>query len=141
MRSVNLVVIHCSDSDHAYHDNVSTIRKWHVEENGWSDIGYHYFIQKNGRLNICRPISIKGSHVRAYNSASIGICLSGKSINRFSTAQLDTLNGLLLNLIRIFDLDVFDVVGHCELDNNKTCPNISMDIIRSRLLIISNQKG
>lgn len=141
MRDINLIVIHCSDSDHLHHDNVSAIRKWHVEENGWSDIGYHYFIQKSGRLNICRPISVKGAHVKAYNSTSIGVCLSGKDIKRFTSAQLDTLDSLLLNLIRIFDLDVFDVVGHCELDKNKTCPNISIDIIRSRLLTISNQKG
>lgn len=142
MRNINLIVIHCSDSDYSQHDNISTLREWHVGENGWSDIGYHYFIQKNGRINICRPVHKPGAHAKEVNKSSIGICLSGKDPKRFTAAQFDSLNSLLLNMIRLFDLDIMDVVGHCEITSSgKTCPNISMDIVRQKLLIYSNQKG
>ena len=36
--------------DRAEDDDVEIIRKWHVEGNGWSDIGYHYFIKKDGEV-------------------------------------------------------------------------------------------
>ena len=43
-RTVDRVFIHCSDSDWKHHDDISVIRKWHVDENGWGDVGYHYFM-------------------------------------------------------------------------------------------------
>ena len=49
-RDVDRVFIHCSASDHAHHDDVKVMRDWHVNGNGWSDVGYHYFITKAGKI-------------------------------------------------------------------------------------------
>lgn len=54
-RPVSRVFIHCSASDNPDHDSVAVIRNWHLE-NGWSDIGYHYFIRKDGVIQEGRPI-------------------------------------------------------------------------------------
>lgn len=45
--------------------------------NGWSDIGYHYFIDKSGKIYEARAIGYKGVHVSKNNSYKIGINLLG----------------------------------------------------------------
>lgn len=46
--------------------------------NGWSGIGYHYYVRKDGTVYRGRPEHKKGSHAgSAANSDSIGICFEG----------------------------------------------------------------
>ena len=44
MRSINEIIIHCSATREGQDISVDTIKKWHVEGRGWSDIGYHFYI-------------------------------------------------------------------------------------------------
>lgn len=124
MRAINLIIIHCSDSDAPAHDNIETIRKWHVEERGWKDIGYNYFIDKRGALHPGRPEEEAGSHCRGYNSRSIGICLSGK--HKFTPEQFPVLEVLLIDLCSRYGLEKKDILAHCDLDPSKTCPNFDL---------------
>ena len=57
-RTVDKVFIHASDSDWKHHDDISVIRKWHVDENGWGDVGYHYFIKRNGTIQKGRDLEL-----------------------------------------------------------------------------------
>ena len=77
MRTINKIILHCSDSDNVGHDNIDEIRRWHLLKN-WLDIGYHFFITKSGELQYGRPLWMEGAHCKEYNKNSIGICLSGK---------------------------------------------------------------
>lgn len=52
------------------------IDQWH-RERGWSGIGYHYVIRRNGTLEEGRGLVDAGAHVKGYNSISIGYCLMG----------------------------------------------------------------
>lgn len=124
MRDVNLLIIHCSDSDIPAHDNIETIRKWHVDENGWDDIGYHYFIDKRGNVHHGRSEDKPGAHTRGHNSRSIGICLSGR--NGFMGDQFQALELLCLELTQKYEIEKKDILGHCDLDKNKTCPNFDL---------------
>ena len=148
MKKWKRIVIHCSDS---FWGSVSEIRDWHVNGNGWSDIGYQYIIDNgkiktdyyldcmNGTIEIGRPIdgdmiaesSEKGAHAYGYNSDSIGICLIGKE--RFTPFQFSGLFFLVSDLMTRFKIDLENVVGHYELDPKKTCPNIDMDSFRKLL--------
>ena len=128
MRNINIIVVHCSDSDYLRHDNVDTIRQWHVEERGWSDIGYHYLITKDGEVHVCRPIERMGAHVVGYNKSSIGICLTGKK--KFSQEQFESLRELCLELSEQFGLERFDILHHRDLDSKKTCPNFNLTDIK-----------
>lgn len=130
MRVINFIVLHCSASDLSQHDNIHTVKNWHLDR-GWSDIGYHDFISKNGRIWIGRDITKPGAHTYGYNDTSIGVCLSG--LKTFTEAQFDSLNLLLKRYCQIFLLEAKDVLGHHELDNKKECPVFSMDEVRSRL--------
>lgn len=127
MRRINEIILHCSDSDFEQHDNIETIRKWHVEERKFNDIGYHFVITKKG-LEIGRPINLPGAHVRGRNSYSIGIVLCGKK--NFSSSQFEVLEKLIFNLMHEFNLNPQNIIGHCEIDKNKTCPNFDVKKIR-----------
>ena len=130
MRAVNLIIIHCSDSDIPAHDNIETIRKWHVDENKWSDIGYHFFIDKRGGVHPGRPEDVAGSHTKGHNSRSIGICLSGKK--RFTPEQFKSLELLCLKLTQKYNLDKKDILGHRDLNPGKTCPNFDIHTLISK---------
>lgn len=121
MRVIDLIVIHCSDSDMPAHDNIETVKSWHVKERGWKDIGYHYFISKDGGLHQGRDEETIGAHVSGFNTRSVGICLSGR--HEFTAEQFRELEILCIDLTQRYGLSKSDILGHCELDHAKTCPN------------------
>lgn len=134
MRKIDTIVIHCADTPSTMDIGAKEIRDWHVKDNGWSDIGYHYIIRRDGTLETGRNIETIGAHVSGHNKNSIGICLVGgkpignqkKDINLFTIEQLETLESLLFNLKGFLqDMNV-KIVGHCKLDNKKTCPNFDV---------------
>lgn len=137
MREIKYAILHCSASDHPQHDNIETIYKWHVHERGFSDVGYHYFIRKNGMLEIGRPIGIMGSHCKAMNMnhASIGICCSGEK--EFTKEQFQTLSKLCKNLIDIFGILPENIQGHNHYEKNKTCPNYDVQKFKVDILLSS----
>lgn len=75
MRKINKVILHCSDSDYANHDDIKVIKEWHLARK-FNDVGYHYFIRKDGLIQKGRDITIIGAHCKGQNKSSIGICLS-----------------------------------------------------------------
>lgn len=77
MRKITDIVIHCADTPKGKHFDIKDIRKWHVEERGWSDVGYHYVILLDGTIELGRPLETPGAHVKNHNSKSIGICYIG----------------------------------------------------------------
>jgi N-acetylmuramoyl-L-alanine amidase len=123
-RKIHWVVVHCSDSDIPEHDNIQTIRKWHVDERGWKDIGYHYFIDKRGDVYPGRSEDTTGAHVRGHNSGSLGICLSGREL--FTSDQFHSLEKLLKDICERHNLEKKDILGHCDLDAGKSCPNFDI---------------
>ncbi len=125
MRHILKIIVHCSDSDYLHHDNVETIKKWHVEENGWSDIGYHYIITKNGAVHKGRPEEEDGAHARGHNKGSIAICLTGS--RKFSIKQFESLRMLIMSdLIPRFKLNTSKVFNHSDIDRKKSCPNFNV---------------
>ena len=74
---IEYLIVHHSASDNKRHDNVETIRRWH-KERGFSDIGYHFVITRDGVVHAGRPIDKMGAHTKGFNDVSIGVCLTGK---------------------------------------------------------------
>jgi N-acetylmuramoyl-L-alanine amidase len=77
MRDIKKIIIHCSATKEGQDISVENIRYWHVEENGWSDIGYHFIVDINGFLHEGRDIDIQGAHTKGENKDSVGICYIG----------------------------------------------------------------
>lgn len=128
MREIDCILIHASDSDIEAHDNIETIRKWHVEERGFSDVGYHAFINKKGELFQGRPDSQVGAHCSGHNKTSLGVCLSGKDPKKFTPEQFKTLEIYLIEKCSEYGLEKTDIYGHKHFDKHgKTCPNFDVE--------------
>lgn len=56
--------------------SAADVDRWH-KSNGWSGIGYHYFIRKDGSIYRGRPEWSMGAHVQGMNACSLGICAEG----------------------------------------------------------------
>jgi hypothetical protein len=129
MREITLIVVHCSATPQDRDIGAKEIREWHVRDNGWSDIGYHYVIRRNGIQEIGRPESEPGAHASGHNANSIGVCLVGgndadnKALAEcnYTRAQFRVLEALLNDLLSRFPNAA--IMGHKDLPNvHKACP-------------------
>lgn len=75
-RRIDKIIIHCSATPEGKDFTVDQIRQWHIDR-GFSDVGYHYVIYRDGSIHKGRPIEKVGAHTTGQNAHSIGICLIG----------------------------------------------------------------
>ena len=97
------------------------IHEWH-NSNGWSGIGYHFFVRKNGEIYRGRPLWALGAHVQGMNNCSIGICAEGDYHNRdrvMPEAQKQAIKELVTYLKGIYP--EAKIVGHREIGDSN-CP-------------------
>lgn len=130
-REINLIVLHCSATREGQNISAETIKDWHVNGNGWSDIGYHLVIELDGTIKTGRPMKQTGSHAKGHNTGSIGICYVGgcdsdmNPKNTKTKQQNIALSALLIHLRGIYG-DV-PVKGHCDLPGvAKACPSFDV---------------
>lgn len=139
MRAIRWIVIHSSDTadkqGRPVDADIEQMRRYHVEHNGWRDIGYHYVIRMNGALEYGRPLAQEGAHVGGFNGESIGICVSGDGdLAPFTEAQRAALAHLCAKLCVEFKILPDAVIGHREADDHgaphvaKTCPGTKVDM-------------
>lgn len=139
MRKIDEIIIHCAatrpnwmagESADAKRDE---IRRWHVEENGWRDIGYHYVIDRDGQVARGRPLPSAGAHTYGHNTNSIGVCLiggHGSSVNdpfsaHFTDEQDMALRTLISELQRSF-VGIKKISGHNDYTKAKACPGFQV---------------
>ena len=115
-RHIDRVFIHCSATDNPNHDDVNVIYDWHVNGNGWSDVGYHFYIKKDGTIQNGRPIDKTPAAQAPYNKATFAICLGG--LNDFTDAQFASLRELCYAIDATYKVTFH---GHCEV-STKSCP-------------------
>ncbi len=72
--STTKIILHHADASTC---DAATIHQWHLN-NGWSGIGYHFLVRKNGTIERGRPEPTIGAHTSGSNSNSIGICFEGR---------------------------------------------------------------
>ena len=122
MRQVNTIIVHCADTPESMDIEYTEIRKWHVDERGFTDVGYHYIIRRNGIIERGRPEACQGAHCLSKNAESIGICLVGR--DSFTKEQYTSLRNIVEDLeIRY---NITEVTGHYKY-SNKTCPNFDVE--------------
>ena len=117
------IVIHCADTPDDRDVDMATIKKWHVEERGWSDIGYHFVIRRNGLVEAGRDIKLSGAHARAVNGTSVGVCMVGRS--DFDPRQFESLRDTIQMLLKLYPDS--KVIGHCDVEPKKpNCPGFDV---------------
>jgi len=131
-KKTDTIIIHCAATKPSMDIGYNEIRKWHVDQNGWDDVGYHFIIRRNGKYEKARPEGYSGAHAPSHNSRSIGICLvggmaeDGTAENNFTLEQFLTLKDLI-NMIMDKYSDITDVLGHCDVQDNKpNCPGFNV---------------
>ena len=127
MRKITDIVIHCSATGPGADIGVKEIRDWHMKQNGWKDIGYHFVIRRDGAIENGRPMEQVGAHVSGHNANSIGVCLvggvdsKGKPEANYTPDQWAALKRLLCGLGREFP--GARILGHRDFPNvKKDCP-------------------
>lgn len=127
--ATDMIVIHhtgCNDID----ASAEQIHGWHLGQ-GWSGIGYHFVIRKNGTVERGRPEWAIGSHAYGENSHTLGIHLSGDFEQAQPTqAQLESCAVLLANLCTDYGIpiDRDHIVGHGELMAT-SCPGTNLQAL------------
>ena len=126
MRQINRIIVHCSATKPSLDVGADEIKQWHIDR-GWSDVGYHWVIRRDGTIEKGRPEEKAGAHARGHNQDSIAICLVG-GINEdgqpdcnYTAAQYralnDTTNGIYMRH------NIHEVLGHRDLPGvDKACP-------------------
>lgn len=154
MAKIEKLILHNSDSEWG---DEFVINQWHrdrgfrtVNVGGIEmNIGYNAVIL-NGRLRTSKEYirSFDGqmcsgryvdldseiepdegmAHALGHNQTTIGFCLIGK--HRFTIRQLIRARLYVTERMRIHNLKISDIIGHYEVNDYKTCPNIDMDKFR-----------
>jgi len=128
MREINKIIVHCSATREGENFEVAEIRKWHLAR-GFSDIGYHFYIDLYGEIHKGRDIAKIGAHCKGHNRNSIGICYCGgveadgktPKDTRYD-CQKESLTAVLRTLKAMYP----NAVIHSHNDfANKACPSFN----------------
>jgi hypothetical protein len=114
---------------------IGAIRRYHVEHNGWRDVGYHFLIRKNGAVEPGRAVTSLGAHATGAND-TIGICVAGNGDSEpWTLAQRDAVVKLCADQCRIRGFGPDRIGGHREAQamfggaaTSKTCPGKLVDM-------------
>ena len=133
-RIIKEIIIHCTATPEGRNYTVEQCRADHKKQ-GWSDIGYHYLIYRDGKIMQGRDVDIVGAHCAAggHNTYSIGIAYVGGLENKpgvsyaqqkpkdtRTLAQKAALLSLLMDLRKLYpDAKIY---GHHDFEPKKQCP-------------------
>ena len=126
MRDLNRIILHCAATREGKDFSVDTIREWHVNGRGWSDIGYHWVIRLDGSIEVGRPLEKSGAHTKGHNKDSVGVCYiggcdaDGKPKDTMNPEQEKAWRMIVLSLRTLYG--ALTIHGHNEFAN-KACPS------------------
>ena len=141
LSSIKRIVIHCSDTPNGRADTIEDINRWHGERTppfkrdlkispNWQPhlkhIGYHFVIEIDGAIRAGRPLPETGAHVSGHKHDTIGICMVGR--DAYSFDQWVALQRLIADLNEVLQKHL-PVIGHYELQPEKTCPGFDTSIL------------
>jgi len=138
MRPLTEIIIHCTATQPDWWatrttaQKVAEVRRWHVEDRGWKDIGYHFLIDRNGHAFHGRPLDQVGAHTQGKNTGTIGIALFGghgssaddKFADHFTADQDRSLQDLLMRLLKTYPT-IKTISGHNQYAA-KACPGFNV---------------
>lgn len=127
------MTIHCSATPPSQtHVGTALIREMHLDR-GWSDIGYHFVISRDGHWLPGRDIKKQGAGVKGHNKDNIHICLvggideDGEPEFNYTEYQMATLRYRLSDLVSTYGIKQENIKGHRDWPNvKKDCPCFSV---------------
>ena len=143
------IVIHHSLTKDQKTVDSKAIRKYHMEVNGWVDVGYHFLTEFTGEhysIVSGRSMLKTGAHVKDFNTQSLGVCMVGNfDLNEVPHDQWQLTLRLVRKLQWFLHIPTEMVIGHREaqallgmpLEKRKTCPGLKCDMVSFRLDLAS----
>lgn len=133
-RKVDEIILHCTATPEGEDYTVEQIRQMHLAR-GFSDIGYHFLIGRDGKIHAGRPVAIAGAHCKGHNTRSIGISIVGGCPPRTTPGWRDKSKdtrtpeqeAALVKLVKeqLKQYPGATVHGHNEFAN-KVCPSFNV---------------
>lgn len=125
-RRIDEIIVHCSATAEGKDFTIADITRWH-RQRGFTTIGYHYVVYRDGSIHTGRDVNVAGAHCTGHNTHSIGVCYIGgcKADGRSpkdtrTEAQKAALLKLLKDLKRLYPNA--KIRGHRDFAN-KACPS------------------
>jgi len=136
--AVTYIVIHYSATPIERNFTAADIDRMH-RDRGFKEIGYHYFIRKDGTVETGRDLSQSGrfevgAHSKGENSSSIGVCYEGGVRANAPTIGFDSrtkqqhvaMEALVISLMERFPRAI--VKGHRDMPGAATqCPGFDAE--------------
>lgn len=126
-RKIDTLIWHCAATPEGKDYKVADIRSWH-RARGWSDIGYHFVVYRDGSIHAGRPLNQIGAHTEGHNEGSVGCCYIGGMTSDMrrpkdtrTPEQRDAMLWLTRELARIYTLQ--HIRGHNDFTSAKACPS------------------
>lgn len=120
-----ILIHHSASPDKSSYLDFDQIRRYHIEHNGWSDIGYHFIVESVGesiRVIAARPLYLSGAHCPGQNSTAIGICFVGNYTTAPpSDAMLKEGARFIAGLCHVLRIDPTEIKPHREYRSTE-CP-------------------
>lgn len=140
-RRIVEIDFHCTATPEGRDYTVSDVRSWH-KQRGWTDIGYHFIVYRDGTIHAGRPIGQVGAHIAGHNTGTIGVSYiggltaDGKAAKDTRTPeQRQAMLWLAAELSAMFP--IVRIAGHNEFAA-KACP--SFDVRNDQLGSITGFK-
>ena len=139
MKSLKYLVIHCTDTPEGREISADDIRRWHLKERGWRQVGYTDMIHLDGRVERLVENNddayVDGweitNGVRGQNSVSRHVVYVGGK-DRKNITVTDTRTAAQKKALADYCRKVKEtvpgvkIVGHRDLDKNKACPSFDV---------------
>lgn len=108
---------------------IEQVHQWHLDK-GWAGEGYHYIIDRLGRIYKARPTKYSGAHTANENYGNIGVAVLGD----FSTSKLNYRQRAALRyLVEKYKREekITLLAGHKEWPGQATaCPGTILSYVR-----------
>jgi len=135
---IDEIVLHCSDTrpdwmaEATFAARFAEIRRWHMQDRGWKDIGYHWVVDRDGAILPGRAETVIGAGVEGHNRGVIHVCMLGghgsaetdRFADHFTPAQGQTVRGLVIPGIKA-RTTILRISGHNEWAA-KACPGFNV---------------
>ena len=120
------ICIHHSATPDGRSRDTEAFRKYHIEQLGWDDIGYHYVVERiaNQAPEIVsgRSLEYQGAHCPELNATHIGVCLAGNyDLAPPDAAMMAKLEELVRGLMIRYRIPASRIAYHCDY-SPKSCP-------------------
>lgn len=125
-RRITEIIVHCTATPEGKDYTIKDITAWH-KQRGFSTIGYHYVVYRDGSVHNGRDVNVAGAHCTGHNAHSIGVCYVGGLAKDGKTpkdtrtnVQKASLEILLRKLRTLYP--TAKIYGHRDFAN-RACPS------------------